>query len=163
MRSPFLALIALVAALGCGARTNLPCPAPADKADEKGFCDTEDLEPDPEPDPNRCETSVPDAPSCVGTGLIWKAPDECVDDSGDSAVGDQLEVYCVDGSARFCLSLEACPWRDGMSMGESGSCSPSGLGGEHMATMINDCVGWEGHAVYCCSPDGRIGFPATDS
>jgi hypothetical protein len=60
----------------------------------------------------KCETcSVEIPPNCLGSGLIYTISDECIDDWGTSAGGDNLEIYCVNGIPRFCLSNENCKWR----------------------------------------------------
>ena len=83
---------------------------------------------------------------------------ECIDDGGSSEGDDSLEVYCVNDIARFCLSHEACPWRDGGTTSDEVTCSTSGLSGSYMANMIGGCVGGEGSDIYCCSAEGRIGL-----
>jgi hypothetical protein len=140
-----LAPLYLAVAIGCGARTDLPC-----RPDEKGPL---------EYTCNPCRDSVDAAPSCEGTGKIWSSLDDCIDDGGTTDSGDLLEVYCVDGLARFCLSHEACPWRDGAATARDVSCSTSGLESTFMASAINGCHLWEDHDRLCCSEEGKIGFP----
>lgn len=55
-------------------------------------------------------------------GLITPIPDECIDDSGSSASGDNLEIYCSDHSIKLCLSGEECPWRENISSDNENSC-----------------------------------------
>jgi hypothetical protein len=136
-------IISVVAA--CGARTDIcvdgPCPETGEE-DEHA---------------RQCEGSLSDPPGCTGTGLIAVLEDECIDDSGDAGTGDRLEVYCLGGIARFCLSHEACPWRDGSTTSDDMTCSTSGLVSSYMASTIDGCIGWWGFNVYCCSADGRMG------
>jgi hypothetical protein len=116
---------------------------------------------------------VPAAPAsqlaCTGSGRIGTIPDECMDDGGANAVGDSLEIYCVHSSTRFCLSGEACPWRNGSAGADDGkSCSHAGLGTSAESDQYGldfmahaTCNQWRGHEWYSCSPDGQIRF-ATD-
>jgi hypothetical protein len=149
MRLIWVAPLAGALALGCG-RTNLPCA--------QGIAPSDDCALDPEQYPAECDGALAEAPSCEGTGRIWSSTDECIDDGASNGTGDLLEVYCVDNLARFCLSHEDCPWRDGGNTAGELSCSASGLSSSYMANMINGCPGWQGHDLYCCSTQGRIGF-----
>lgn len=139
-----LAPLALTFALACGARSDLPCPA--DGAAPRSDCAPLDAD-------------LGEAPRCQGIGLIWTSlEDDCIDDGGSSDVGDRLEVYCVDDVSRFCLSHEACPWRDGIAVAGDVTCSAAGLQTTYMANTINGCAGFEQHDLYCCSADGHISF-----
>ena len=93
---------------------------------------------------------------CEGDGLIQVVPDECMHDGGGSAAGDSLEVYCHLGTARFCLSGEACPWRGGETPASGGdaTCSRAGLDAEWMATAW--CDGWSGFHDFSCTERGQI-------
>lgn len=128
--------LALTIALACGARSELPCPDCASPTADPG-----------------------EAPRCQGTGQIWTSlEDDCIDDGGSSGAGDVLEVYCVDDVARFCLSHEDCPWRDGTIVAPDVTCSTAGLESTYMANTINGCAGFEQRDLYCCSPEGHIRF-----
>ncbi|MCP3981420.1 MAG: hypothetical protein GY716_19140 [bacterium] len=95
-----------------------------------------------------------DALECTGDGLIHVVADECMHDGGRSAAGDTLEVYCYNGTARFCLSGEKCPWR-GVAVGVSDeNCSRAGLDEEWMATAW--CEGWSGFHDFACTESGKI-------
>lgn len=135
----------LVFMLGCGARAEL-------------LCGDEDCSPPPTETSRdeECSGELAPAPPCDDRGLVFSLPDECLDDGGNTDVGDVLEVYCIDGQARFCLSHESCPWRDGSI--DSASCSRGGLASTYMANTINECSGWLDHELYCCSMDGEIGL-----
>ncbi len=93
--------------------------------------------------------------SCSGEGLIFVVPDGCMDDGGGSDAGDSLEIYCCDGIARFCLSWEDCPWRDGC-IDTPKTCSRSGLYSDWMATTF--CNKWNNITEYYCSVDEQIYF-----
>ena len=139
--------LALLAVMGCGARTDLPCfdePCPRPDEDELAH-------------QSECEASLVDPPACTGTGLIATLEDDCIDDGGNGDTGDTLEIFCVSGIARFCLSHEACPWRSGVATPDQLTCSSSGLGSAYMASTIHECSGWQGHHLFCCTPDGRVG------
>jgi hypothetical protein len=98
-------------------------------------------------------------PPCQGTGLIFASVgDECIDDGGGSATGDVLQVYCVNDIARFCLSGEACPWRDGQVTADSVTCSSAGLASTYFASARDACGDWEGHPRICCSASGEVSF-----
>jgi hypothetical protein len=88
--------------------------------------------------------------------LVLDVPDGCINDSGESAAGDSLEVYCVDDVMRFCLSGEMCPWRGGLAPPTESTCSPSGLLDPEMATifMQGDCRQGLDAAAVCCYPNG---------
>ena len=112
-------------------------------------------------------TGGADELACTGSGSIAVIADECMDDGGKNAVGDALEVYCVDGTARFCLSGEACPWRNGTPAHDDGAtCSRAGLGapaqeadlGPDFMAHVGDCTGWQGHEWYFCDADAQIHF-----
>ena len=93
--------------------------------------------------------------TCSGDGLVERVPNECLDDSGSSIVDDDLEIYCCDHIARFCLSGEPCPWRDGCLDTEQ-TCSTAGLESEQMAVVR--CARWKELASLFCSPDGVATF-----
>lgn len=95
---------------------------------------------------------------CTGSGLVYTIPDGCMDDGGASSGGDALQVFCVDGISRFCLSGEACPWRSGQVTSQTQSCSHSGLSGSNYMASAG-CSRWNGHANYYCDSAGRIYFP----
>ena len=139
-------VLALVAA--CGARTDLPCfdePCPTPEEEEQARAAA-------------CEVAQWEAPACTGSGLIATLEDGCIDDGGSTEGGDVLEIFCVAGLARFCLSHESCPWRSGGSTDDELTCSRGGLEADFMARTIHGCAGWEGHDLFCCSADGRIGL-----
>jgi hypothetical protein len=104
---------------------------------------------------------------CTGTGRIATIPDECMDDGGAGAAGDSLEVYCVNHLARFCLSGEACPWRDGAPATDDGAtCSRSGLDdpsaerdqyGDGFLTHAW-CSQWHHHGWYYCDQNLDVSF-----
>ena len=144
MQAGYILLLCFVLLLACGAKTDLPC------AEQEGILLYDCLD---------CQ-GVPAtaAPPCEGTGLITTVPDKCIDDGGQTGADDVLEVYCDQGLARFCLSREACPWRDGQSTPDMVTCSASGLSSDYMARTIRGCTGWQGYDLYCCSPDGQIGL-----
>ena len=96
--------------------------------------------------------------------------DRDVDDGGSSSGGDSLDLYCINGSLRMCLSGEACPWRAGAPAVDDGrSCSTAGLssGGmymsiplDFMAYLNNGYLQIAGHRynyVYC-STTGHLIF-----
>src|SRR5580765_2768177 len=149
MRRGFL--FALTLSLGCGARSDLPCAGArcaAEPQDSSGGGQTD----------ARCAEALEVAPPCEGTGQIWVSTDACIDDGGSADIGDRLEVFCVNNIARFCLSHEACPWRDGGATSDAVTCSTSGLSSPYMASTRSGCAGWEGHNLYCCSAEGQIGL-----
>ncbi|HTM20062.1 MAG TPA: hypothetical protein VL172_06140 [Kofleriaceae bacterium] len=104
--------------------------------------------------------------ACTGGGLIATIGDECMDDGGVNGVGDGLEIYCSRGLTRFCLSGEACPWRDGRPAVDDGTtCSHAGLedsaeseeyGQDFMAHAT--CSPWQDHEWYYCDAEGQIRF-----
>ena len=105
--------------------------------------------------------------ACGGAGSVTVIGDECMDDGGRNGIGDSLEVYCVSGTARFCLSGETCPWRNGTPAHDDGAtCSRSGLGapaqdaelGPDFMAHVNGCTGWQGHEWYYCDADAQIHF-----
>lgn len=89
---------------------------------------------------------------CLGSGLVEVLPDSCVHDYGQSGSGDSLEIYCIHGSMRFCLSRELCPWRSGSAASCAsnfalGTCSMGGLwSGSVMART--SC---KGSTTYSCN------------
>src|SRR5215475_12185256 len=137
-----ITLTALALMLGCGARSDLLAPDRRDGDLDAG--------PDSGPIDPLCDRPLEDAPPCEGTGQIWVSTNECIDDGGSAAQDDLLEVYCVNNIARFCLSHEACPWRNGAVTSDEVTCSTSGLSGNYMANTIGGCHGWEGNDIYCC-------------
>lgn len=97
-----------------------------------------------------------DALSCTGDGLIYVVADQCMHDGGSSAAGDSLEIYCHNGTARFCLSGEECRWREAP-VGESdATCSNAGLDSEWMASAW--CDEWSGFGYFTCSESEQIEF-----
>jgi hypothetical protein len=120
------------------------------------ICDTKDNDCDGKTDEGfspKCESLA-----CKGKDLIHKVGNLCVDnDGGSSGSSDELEVYCCDGIARFCLSKETCPWRPkcGATPGDA-TCSRAGLSSDFMADA--HCELWNKHAEYYCSPTGQIYF-----
>lgn len=107
------------------------------------------------------DTSCQNTPfCCVGEpdGLVHTISNSCVaDDFGSSGSSDTLQVFCCGGQARFCLSNESCPWRNGCPAGNTKTCSRGGLAGTMMA--IADCQLWKGQTTYGCSLDEQITFP----
>ncbi|MEZ4406047.1 MAG: hypothetical protein R3A52_06195 [Polyangiales bacterium] len=96
--------------------------------------------------------------TCTGTGLVANIPDGCIDDGGASAGGDALQVYCVNGISRFCLSGEACPWRSGQVTADTQTCSRSGLSSNNFMARAS-CQAWNGRINYYCDAQSRIYFP----
>jgi hypothetical protein len=94
--------------------------------------------------------------SCSGSGLIHTIPDGCMDDGGGSSGGDGLQVYCVSGIARFCLTGESCPWRASPTFDDGTTCERSGLGSDFMANAW--CSLWNGHASYRCTSSEDVYF-----
>jgi hypothetical protein len=134
----------VVSSIACGARSELdcdvePCLSAAAIAAE------------------RCHDRGDAAPSCTGSGLIDTLADDCIDDGGDTDSDDSLEIYCVDGTARFCLSHEVCPWRAGTAAVDD-TCSASGLSASYMANTHPGCDGFLGYDVFCCFADGSVGL-----
>lgn len=106
--------------------------------------------PGPAPDP---------AIACTGTGLIWQSVgDKCIDDGGQSDEDDDLQIYCVNNIARYCLSKEACPWRSGQPTSDAVTCSRAGLAGTYLASPRQACGVFQGHNRFCCSAAGQISF-----
>lgn len=95
--------------------------------------------------------------------MVHTIPDSCMDDGGTSGGGDNLEVYCVAGRARFCLSKEACPWRtQPVDTGET--CERSGLLPDYPTYMASAwCDLWKGKQFYECDLTGQIFFPEMTS
>ncbi|HTJ42765.1 MAG TPA: hypothetical protein VL463_11765 [Kofleriaceae bacterium] len=105
--------------------------------------------------------------ACDGDGSIATIPDECMDDGGRNGVGDALEIYCVNGITRFCLSGESCKWRSGAPAHDDGTtCSRAGLG---TATPESDqygldfmahatCSEYQQHEWYYCDADAQMHF-----
>lgn len=89
---------------------------------------------------------------CTGSGLVHTISNSCADDFGTTASSDEVEVYCCNGQARFCLSNEACPWRNGC-VDVVETCSRSGLPGDMLATAT--CEKWQGISTYGCNADGQ--------
>lgn len=94
---------------------------------------------------------------CTGTGRIHTIRNSCNSDFGTSGSSDEVEVYCCDGQARFCLSNESCPWRSGCPAGNTKTCSRGGLLADLMATATCDL--WKGQTSYSCNADEQITFP----
>jgi hypothetical protein len=93
--------------------------------------------------------------TCSGNGHIQTIPDGCMDDGGSSSGGDAMQVFCCHGIARFCLSGEACPWRNGCIVSND-TCSRAGLGSDYMANA--SCSYYKGHANYYCNTNKQIYF-----
>jgi hypothetical protein len=93
---------------------------------------------------------------CTGTGLVHTINNTCMTDHGTTSPSDNLEVYCCDGIARFCLSGEACPWRNGCVVTEA-TCSDAGLPAELMAEAT--CQRWRFISSYACDADEHAYFP----
>jgi len=87
---------------------------------------------------------------CTGVGKVHTISNSCNNDFGTSGSSDVVEVYCCDGQARFCLSGEACPWRNGCITSDK-TCSHAGLSGDILATAT--CQKWDNISTYGCSPD----------
>ena len=99
--------------------------------------------------------------ACTGTGRVLVLGDRDIDDGGFSSGGDGLEFYCINGSFRFCLTGEACPWRAGAPAVDNGqSCSSAGLRGSSyfMAYFITGyfTVGGLRYDEWYCPPTGRV-------
>ena len=105
--------------------------------------------------------------ACTDPNATELVPDACMDDGGANGVDDALEIYCVNGISRFCLSGETCPWRNGAPSHDDGTtCSRAGLG---TATPESDqygldfmahasCKQWNGQELYYCDASGQIHF-----
>jgi len=96
--------------------------------------------------------------SCTGSGLVRTISDDYMDDWGNTSSGDGLEIYCQAGKSRFCLSGEACMWRNGGTSGVNGAgnditCDISGLGDESMASV----TGWRGLTFFLTCTQGVAG------
>jgi putative metal-binding protein len=95
---------------------------------------------------------------CTGTGLVHTIANTCMTDYGMTSSSDNLEVYCCNGIARFCLSGETCPWRAGCgATTTTDTCSRSGLASDLMATAT--CQLWHGETTYSCSAASHMYFP----
>jgi hypothetical protein len=99
--------------------------------------------------------------ACSGTGRVLVLSDRDIDDGGFSSGGDGLEFYCINGSFRFCLTGEACPWRAGAPAVDNGqSCSSAGLRGSSyfMAYFVTGyfTVGGLRYDEWYCPPTGRV-------
>ena len=103
--------------------------------------------------------------ACTGSGRTILFGDADVDDGGSSSRNDGLEVFCINGSARFCLTGEACPWRAGTPAVDDGrSCSSAGLdprnprGAYFMAYLTRTYLNVGGYQLdlFYCPPSGRI-------
>jgi hypothetical protein len=95
---------------------------------------------------------------CGDSELITVVPDACIDDSGTSAINDNLEIYCQEGVMRFCLSGEACPWRSGPVPRTKSTCSAAGLSRPAMATLRGSAscaFPWGARTICCYSKDDR--------
>ena len=93
--------------------------------------------------------------TCSGNGHVLTIPDGCINDGGGSSGGDALQVFCCYGIARFCLSGEACPWRNGC-VQTNDTCSRAGLSSDYMANAW--CSYFKGHANYYCNTNKQIYF-----
>lgn len=109
---------------------------------------------------------VPERMRCRGSGRISMFSPKCL----ETRVSNQsLQIFCVDGVTRFCLSTQKCPWEkeerkvgrrmegggweEGRNEGGRGrdgrSCLQEGLSSDWMATIICG-KGWRGgRHVYC--------------
>lgn len=99
--------------------------------------------------------------ACTGEGRTALLPDRDIDEGGFSSAGDGLEIYCINGSQRFCLTGEACPWRAGPPATDNGmSCSTAGLRGPSyfMAYYISGyfVVASARFDEWYCPPSGRV-------
>jgi hypothetical protein len=105
---------------------------------------------------SRTASCGPSVPAGSSNALVLDVPDDCINDTGITAVGDSLEVYCLDNVMRFCLSGESCPWRDGTSPPTDSTCSPSGLWNPAMASIFTqpECRQGLDVATVCCYPNG---------
>ncbi|MDO9022606.1 MAG: hypothetical protein Q8S73_43930 [Deltaproteobacteria bacterium] len=99
--------------------------------------------------------------ACMGTGRTMLLSDSEVEDGGSTRNGDGLEVFCINGSARFCLTNEACPWRAGTPAVDDGrSCSSAGLDPRtyFMAYLTRGYIVISGRQLdlFYCPADGRV-------
>jgi hypothetical protein len=99
--------------------------------------------------------------ACTGNGRLQVLGDRDIDDGGFSSGGDGLEFYCFNGSFRFCLTGEACPWRAGPPATDDGmSCSTAGLRGPayFMAYFTTGylVIGGVQYDEWYCPPTGRL-------
>jgi hypothetical protein len=99
---------------------------------------------------------TPTAFCCTGTGLVHTINNTCMSDYGTTSSSDNLQVYCCDGIARFCLSGEECPWRNGCIVTDA-TCSNAGLPAELMADAT--CQRWRSMSHYACDANQRAYFP----
>ena len=95
--------------------------------------------------------------ACTGSGVIHTVGNTCLDDYGATGGSDTLQVYCVAGVARFCLSGEACPWRAGGATSAAVTCSRAGLATDAMGRAT--CERWNSRSNYSCDAMGRVYFP----
>lgn len=99
--------------------------------------------------------------ACTGNGRVQVLGDRDIEDGGFSSGGDGLEFYCFNGSFRFCLTGEACPWRAGPPATDNGmSCSTAGLRGPSyfMAYFLSGylVIGGVEYDDWYCPPTGRL-------
>jgi len=102
---------------------------------------------------------------CIGEGLTGVIANGNMNDTGSSGSNDNMEIYCRNGIARFCLSKEACPWRTSITSDDTDVCSMSGLNTSKtdpdnsqlllMATA-NVAGGWKGFTSYYCGVNGTV-------
>jgi len=126
----------------CGGGADDDCDGYADCADGAGCCAD-----------NGC-TTTPFC--CTGNGLVHTINNTCMTDYGTTSPSDNLEVYCCDGIARFCLSGEACPWRGGCVVTDE-TCSDAGLPTDVMADAT--CQRWRFISTYSCDTNEHAYFP----
>jgi hypothetical protein len=146
----------------------LACLTPDDHVEDGSDCDDSNDAIHPGADEvcneldDDCDEVVDDGGAgycCTGTGLVHKISDGCMSDNGLTMPGDSLEVYCVDSVARFCLSGEACPWREGApAAGSDQTCEHSGLSNDVMATA--SCELWAGNTTYTCDASENVHLDA---
>ena len=92
---------------------------------------------------------------CMGTGLVYVIPNPNINDGGTTTGWDDFEVYCYQGIARWCLSGEACPWRNDITSSSDKTCSNAGLGSDWMATVIWGDKKWNDYSSYYCNAEGQ--------
>jgi hypothetical protein len=105
---------------------------------------------------------------CVGEGLTYEIPNGAMDDTGSSGSNDNMEIYCRNGIARFCLSKEACPWRTDITSDDSHVCLRDGFlnttkvdpDNTKLLLMVSSnssgSYGWKGFSKYYCGVDGTV-------